>query len=126
MAEYVKGKKKEAAALAVGLAVSFAVTALLLLLLAFLLLRLQPDAGKIQIGILATYAVSCFFGGILCAGKCERRKFLWGLLTGLLYFVVLFAVSGMSERAVQPEMTQGVTALVLCACGGMLGGMAAR
>lgn len=119
-------KKKAAGALMLGLTMAYVVTAVLLLLLAFVLFKMQPDAGKMEIGILAAYVLSCFVGGRLCAGRNEKRKFFWGLLTGILYFLLLYAISGMSDRTVQSGLLQSLTALALCAGGGMLGGMLSK
>lgn len=98
---------------------------LLLLFFAFLLLKLQLDAGKTSLLILLIYLLSNVAGGFVCGKYQERRKFLWGLLTGLFYFVILFAVSGMSEKEVSPEAAESLLSLVLCAVGGMLGGILA-
>lgn len=51
-----------------ALLVSYLVTGLLLLLIAGLLYRFQLDEGKVQIGIILTYILSCFTGGFL-AGR---------------------------------------------------------
>lgn len=108
-----------------GLLLAFLVTVVFLLLIAFVFLKMQPDMGKTEIGILLTYVLSCFAGGWYCGRRMERKKFLWGLLVGVLYFLLLLAVSGMSERSLQSGLLQSLTAFVLCAGGGMFGGMVA-
>ncbi|MCD7736466.1 MAG: TIGR04086 family membrane protein [Lachnospiraceae bacterium] len=123
--EAFRGRGKIIGRAAAALSAALLTTVFLLLAFAFLLLKLQPDAGKTEIGIMVIYVLSCFVGGWYCGRKADRRKFLWGLLIGMLYFLVLLAVSGMGERAFQPEMTRTAAALVLCACGGTLGGMLA-
>ena len=50
-----------------ALLVSYLVTGLLLLLIAGLLYRFRLDEGKVQIGIIATYILSCF-SGVFVAG----------------------------------------------------------
>ncbi|MCC8066527.1 MAG: TIGR04086 family membrane protein [Clostridiales bacterium] len=123
--EGLRGRGKYIGRAAGSLVVAFLSTVVLLLLFAFLLLKLQLDAGKTEIGILVIYVLSCFSGGWYCGRKSGKRKFLWGLLTGVLYFFLLLIASGLGERALQPELTRTVTALVLCCGGGMLGGMLA-
>lgn len=123
--ERLRGRGRMAAAMVRGLILACLVTAVILLILAFVVLKLRPDAGKTEIGILVTYVLSCFAGGWYGGRKAEKKKFLWGLLLGTLYFLLLFAVSGTGDRAVQSDLLQSVTALALCAGGGMLGGMAA-
>ncbi|MCD7820360.1 MAG: TIGR04086 family membrane protein [Lachnospiraceae bacterium] len=123
--EVLHGQGKIIKRAAAALIVAFLATVLLLLAFAFLLLKLQLDAGKTETGILIIYVLSCFIGGWYCGRKADRRKFLWGLLIGMLYFLLLLTVSGMGEKALQPELTRTLTALVLCAGGGTLGGMLA-
>ncbi|MCD8012500.1 MAG: TIGR04086 family membrane protein [Lachnospiraceae bacterium] len=108
-----------------ALVLAFLVTIVLLLGFAFLLLKLQLDVGKTEIGIMVIYVVSCFAGGWACGRRAERRKFLWGMLTGVLYFLLLLVVSGLGEEALQPQLTRTAVAFVLCAGGGTLGGMLA-
>lgn len=121
--ERIYGRGKGAAVILKGLVLSGLTTTVILLILAFVLLKLEPDANVAQIGILCTYVLSCFMGGMYCGRKMERRKYLWGLLLGTGYFLLLFAVSGMGDRAVTSSLTQGIAAFFLCAGGGMFGGM---
>ncbi|MCD7813255.1 MAG: TIGR04086 family membrane protein [Lachnospiraceae bacterium] len=123
--EMLRGQRKTIGRAAGALVIAFLTTILLLLGFAFLLLKLQLDAGRTEIGILVIYVLSCFIGGWYCGRKAGQRKFLWGLLTGVLYFLLLLAVSALGEDALQPALTRTVTALVLCAGGGTLGGMLA-
>ena len=52
-----------------------------------------------------------------------EKKFLWGILLGLLYFLLLLGISlAVNHDLKNPEMNL-VTTLVLCVGGGMLGGM---
>jgi len=64
-----------------ALLVSYVVTGLLLLLIAGLLYRFQLDEGKVQIGIILTYILSCFAGGFLTGKMMKSRQFLWGVLS---------------------------------------------
>lgn len=111
--------------LAVALIVAYLVTALALFGIAFVMLKLQPDAGATELLTLAVYAVSCFAGGWYAGRRTGRRKFLQGLLVGLLYFGLLFLISGMGEREIQSDLAGGGLACLLCAAGGMFGGMLA-
>ncbi|MCD7744674.1 MAG: TIGR04086 family membrane protein [Lachnospiraceae bacterium] len=108
-----------------ALVFAFLVTVVLMLGFAFLLLKLQLDAGKSEIGIMVIYVLSCFAGGWVCGRHAARRKFLWGMLTGVLYFLLLLVVSGLGEETLQPQLTRTVATFVLCAGGGTLGGMLA-
>ena len=121
--ERLMEKKGAAGNLMKGLVLTFLVTVVLLFGLAFLLLKLRLDVGKTEIGILATYVLSCFAGGWYCGHKAGRKRFLWGAAVGTLYFLILFLISGMSDRPFQSGLTESLTAFALCAGAGMLGGM---
>ncbi|OUP20271.1 hypothetical protein B5F29_06315 [Lachnoclostridium sp. An196] len=108
-----------------ALLVSYLLTGGLLLLLAGLLYRFRLDEGKIQIGIILIYIVSCFAGGFLAGKMMKSRKFLWGVLLGLLYFLIMTLVSLAVNRGLQDGTTSYFTTFLLCMGGGMLGGMCA-
>jgi putative membrane protein (TIGR04086 family) len=94
-----------------------------ILVLAAVLLHWQPDTGKMQTAVLAVYGFSCFAGGCYCGKKMKKRKFLWGLLLGLCYFLLLFLLSQCREDADSPELVHSLLILMLSMGGGMLGGM---
>ena len=106
-----------------SLVIAYIVTAVLLLLLTFLLFQLELDDGKVSVGIIVVYLLSCFAGGFLAGKKCGTRKFLWGLAVGGIYFVLLFILSLAARHGISTQPVQMFTTFLLCAGGGMLGGM---
>ena len=106
-----------------ALLAAYVVTGLLLLAIAGFLYRFQWDEGKVQIGIILTYILSCFIGGFLAGKMMKSRKFLWGVLLGLLYFLVMTLVSVAVNRELQSSSSGMITSSLLCMGGGMLGGM---
>ena len=57
--------------------------------------------------------------------KAENKKYLWGLLAGMCYFAVLFLLTLILKRNIDPSSIQTITTACLCMGGGMLGGMLA-
>lgn len=106
-----------------GLITAFLTTVIFLLILAFLLLKFQWDAGKTESAILAVYILASFLGGWTAGHRAEKLKFLYGLAVGVLYFLLLLAVSAMSDTGLRSELTSGITAFLVCGAGGMIGGM---
>lgn len=102
---------------------AYIVTGLLLLLLTLLLYKLNLDEAKVTIGIIVAYVLSTFAGGFVAGKLTRNRRFLWGLGIGITYFVVLFIVSFALYRELQGNGINVVTTFLLCAGGGMLGGM---
>lgn len=106
-----------------SLIVSFVVTLIMLLILALLMYKVDPKEIVITIGIAVTYLLSCFFGGFLTGKKIGEKKFLWGLGIGAAYFALLFIMSNVLEPGAMEDAACITSAMVLCLCGGMLGGM---
>lgn len=104
---------------------AYLITGLLLLLAAFWLYQLEPAQSQAAIGVMVIYVLSCFLGGFLSGKRLQNRKFIWGMVTGILYFLLLFLVSWIFGKGIHDTADQILTTFVLCAAGGMLGGMLA-
>lgn len=102
---------------------SYLATAGLLLLLALLLYRFNLNEKTVSIGIIAIYVIVTFLAGLWTGKRMKTRKFLWGLLIGCIYFVVLVMVSLIVNHGLSDVATNFVTVLLLCGGSGMLGGM---
>ena len=50
-------------------------------------------------------------------------RFVWGFLTGLLYFAALFFMSFLQNGGVSGDTVHTLTVLAMCALSGMAGGM---
>lgn len=121
--EHLAAGKRMAGTLFRALVLSFLVTTVILLALAFVMVKVQPESSQIRLAVLAVYAAATLVGGWYAGRKAERRKFLWGLLNGLLYFVLLTLASGIASQGIRSEPAHFMVVLALCAAGGMLGGM---
>lgn len=102
---------------------SYILTGVMLALLAFLLYKLGLGEKTVSVAIIVIYVAATLFGGFVAGKRMGSRKFLWGLLMGSAYFLVLTAVSLCVGGAGIDVGTSFFTTLVLCAGGGMLGGM---
>ncbi|MBO5292755.1 MAG: TIGR04086 family membrane protein [Lachnospiraceae bacterium] len=102
---------------------SYMITGLLLMLLALLLYKLRLSEQIVSIGIIVIYVAASFFAGFVTGKKRKEKKFLWGLLMGTAYFLILTVVSFAVNRSVDDLAGNFVTAFAICACSGMLGGM---
>ena len=71
------------------------VSALVLAVVTAFMVKGHMTAGLISGGVITAYVVSALLGGF-CIGQVKgRQKFLWGLLIGLCYFLVLFLTGKM-------------------------------
>ena len=76
-----------------ALVFSYIITGLLLLLISFLMLKLELSGAVISGFINFTYIASAFTGGFFIGKKTAQKKFIWGLIVGIFYFVILMIVS---------------------------------
>mgnify|MGYP000644708831 CR=1 FL=1 len=72
---------------------AYLVTGMFLLILALLLYKAGLSEENVNLGIILIYVIGTFSGGFVM-GKLEgQKKFLWGLGTGVVYFVLLLIIS---------------------------------
>lgn len=106
-----------------GLLFAYIITAFILLLLAFLMLKLDLSSTIIGGGVIFAYILSTFIGGFFVGKKLEQKKFLWGLLMGVCYFVVVMLVSLLMNREAPIPIGSMLTSFLICGLSGMAGGM---
>lgn len=107
----------------VDLMFMYIVTGLGLILMAFLMEKFQLNGTFVEVGVTVIYVVSGIAGGLIAGKKMKRKKFLWGLLLGSLYFLILFAVSAALAGRLPKDLVHMGTTLGFCMAAGTLGGM---
>lgn len=118
-----QGMEKKAVDILKALLCAYVMTGILLLILTVLLYKAGLNEENINAGIILTYVISTFSGGFVIGKLAGVKKFLWGLLLGIMYFVLLLLISLGIYHSLQSDMMNLVTTFLLCAGGGMLGGM---
>lgn len=106
-----------------GVLFSYIVTAFILMLLSFLMLKMDLSGAIIGGGVTFAYILSTFVGGFFVGKKLEQKKFLWGLLMGLVYFIIVLVVCVAMHRVSPLPVGNLFTTFIICSLGGMLGGM---
>ena len=106
--------KKTASDMVKSLLIAYVVTGIFLLILTLLLYKMGLSEQKVNIGVILIYVIATFSGGFVMGKLSMTHKFLWGLLT-----LISFGI----YHSLQAEMGSLLTTLLLCAGGGMLGGM---
>ncbi|MBQ4537637.1 MAG: TIGR04086 family membrane protein [Lachnospiraceae bacterium] len=102
---------------------SYLLTAGLLLLLALFLYRFDLSEKIVSLSITGIYVIATFLSGFLMGKREKSRRFLWGLLCGLFYFLLLTFISVLVNHTFKGIDSGFLTTLILCCSGGMLGGM---
>ena len=88
---------------------AYALTGVALLLLALVLFAFDLGETAVDAGIIIIYVLACFMGGFM-AGKIVRKdKYLWGVITGLAYYVLLLTVSVMAKGGWDMSVAHAVT-----------------
>lgn len=105
------------------LIITYIITGFLLLLLSFLMLKMDLSNAVLSSGIVFTYILSSFIGGLLLGKKAEQKRFLWGLGMGAVYFVILLLISVLGNTMAGIDTNSIFSSMLICLFSGMLGGM---
>ncbi|OLR58920.1 hypothetical protein BHF70_04365 [Anaerostipes sp. 494a] len=108
-----------------SLVISYIIAGIILCILAFLMYQLRSGDKIANVGITITYIISSVLAGAMVGKKIGKRKFVWGLITGMLYFLILLGVSLLIHENTLLLSGEKITVFLLCTAGGMLGGMIA-
>ena len=108
-----------------SLLASYIITGILLLILAFLVYKFELDEQVVVGGIVSIYIISTFIGGFIIGKLTEVRKFIWGMIIGTIYVLLLFAISYGIYREFNTNGLNTISTIILCVGGGTLGGMLA-
>lgn len=101
----------------------YVLTALLLLLVTVLLYRVGLSEKATLLCVRMIYVVVNLIGGLFIGKVVGSRKFLWGAVTGISYFVIISGVSFLIHKGFYMETQTAIIACLLCLAGGLVGGM---
>ena len=118
-----KGRGEKIMWMLKSLLASYIVTGLLLLVLTFLVYKFELDEQLVVAGIVAIYVVSTFMGGYIIGKLTGVKKFVWGMMIGAVYFILLYLISYGVYREFNTNGISAITTAILCIGGGTLGGM---
>lgn len=106
-----------------SLLVSYIVTGILLLVLTFFMYKFELNEKIVSAAIVGIYVVSTLIGGMIIGKLTKSKRYLWGMVLGIIYFVLLLLITLGVYRTLNGDSVSIVTSLILCAGGGMAGGM---
>ena len=99
-----------------GIVLAYFLSALALVVLSFVMYKWDVSESVIRGGILFAYVFSCFIGGMAVSRQHNERKYLWGLLMGAIYFVILWGVATGARSADLPESSRRWSCAFWAAC----------
>ena len=121
--EHVLKKNPVVMLLIKSVLVSFVVSAILLLITSALMLSTNLSATVVSVLVIVTYIIANFLSGFIMGKGMEHRKFIWGLVSGLVYFFIIFLLSLIIMSTKNFSLVATVRTLLICALSGMVGGM---
>ena len=105
-----------------ALLLAYLVTGAALFVVAFLLFQMEPEESMVSAGIQVIYVLGSCVSGFTAGRGMKKRRLLWGMLAGILYYVFLitasFCFGGISSSPIRL-----LTTMALCLGGGTLGGI---
>lgn len=120
----VVGDKKETAiCMLIYLIISLCITALGIGILALLLYKLHLSLQVVSVVVIILYILSTGVAGFLAGKKMQVHRFMWGLMMGCAYYLLLLLISYAYHGEGTVVAQSFLTTFLLCAGGGMLGGM---
>ena len=106
-----------------SLLASYIVTGILLLVLTFFMYKFELNEKIVSAAIVGIYVVSTLIGGMIIGKLTKSKRYLWGMVLGIVYFVLLLLITLGVYRTLNGDSVSIVISLILCAGGGMTGGM---
>lgn len=106
-----------------SLLASYIVTGILLLVLTFFMYKFELNEKIVSAAIVGIYVVSTLIGGMIIGKLTKSKRYLWGMVLGIIYFVLLLLITLGVYRTLNGDSVSIGTSLILCAGGGMTGGM---
>jgi len=121
--ERKRGKDTRVMWILKSLLISYVITGILLLLLAVALYKLALNEKAVSAAIVAVYIIATLLGGIVIGKFARVRRYLWGLGLGIGYFALLMLITLGVYHTLNTDAANMITTFILCAGGGMAGGM---
>ena len=106
-----------------ALFLSYLFTGILLLLMALAVYKLEWGEQIVSAGVIVVYVLANLAGGIYAGKKFGQRRFLAGLICGVLYAVLLCVISFLVYREAGGNGANMAMMLLICSGSGMVGGM---
>ena len=118
-----EGEKRPYLIVCKNMLLAYLITLVLLLFMAFLLYKVGLTEETVSAMMSVLYAGSCLVAGFVTGKQMKVKRFMWGMIVGAGYFIVLVFFSWIAGRKGVVFTRDMITTMFLCVGGGMLGGM---
>lgn len=96
-----------------SLLASYIVTGILLLVLTFFMYKFELNEKIVSAAIVGIYVVSTLIGGMIIGKLTKSKRYLWGMVLGIIYFVLLLLITLGVYRTLNGDSVSIVTSLIL-------------
>lgn len=103
--------------------ITYILTAVFLLILALSLYNFHLGENQVNIGVNIIYVAACLIGGFLAGKAAKHKRFIWGFLTGVIYFIILVLASFLINKGIGSSVRELLLIFAMCAGSGTIGGM---
>ena len=121
--ERISLKPGKIAWVAKALLLAYLLSGVLLLLMALAVYKLEWEEQIVSAGVIVVYVLANLAGGLYAGKKFGKRRFLAGMICGILYAILLSAISFIIYRDAGENAGNTVILLMICGGSGMVGGM---
>ena len=98
-------------------------TIVILLLLALLMYRVDLSLDTAAHIMVLIYVGAPFLGALYLGKKVREKRYLWGFVVGVCYFVLFLTISLLAGGLEHPNWLAELRVFFMAAVGGILGGM---
>ena len=114
--------RKQMGSVVSGVLIAYAVTCIVFIAYAILLTYTDITEANISLIVTITTIVSVITAGFDAAGGAVGKGWLWGMIAGALYAVLLICIMTWIRKAFMMD-SRSLTLLILSLAGGGLGGV---
>ncbi len=121
--ERMSATKSRAVYLLKSLVTSYVITLFLLLIVSFMMHLTGMGGTAVSVAVIAITVLSVFIGSFYLGKHVEQKRFLWGLIAAMVYFIVYILISLLVKGDNPVDFLEYGKKLLMIAASGMLGGM---
>lgn len=121
--ERMSATKSRAVYLLKSLVTSYVITLFLLLIVSFMMHLTGMGGTAVSVAVIVITVLSVFIGSFYLGKHVEQKRFLWGLIAAMVYFIVYILISLLVKGDNPVDFLEYGKKLLMIAASGMLGGM---
>ena len=121
--ERMSATKSRAIYMLKALVISYVITLFLLLIVSFLMHQTGMGGTAVSIAVIVITVISVFIGSFYLGKHVEQKRFIWGLIAAMVYFIVYILISLLVKGDTPVDFLEYGKKLLMIAASGMLGGM---